>query len=100
MFLFSGFSTQSVMIRENFALEKLGRLNLHKFSPSKITRYTVYEYVYQYPLVVITVLVSCFLTGLLFEDHKTFGRDYQTGGHPILHRDTRQNTETTGWQLA
>ena len=41
MFLFSGFSTQSVTIHENFAHEKLGRLNSQKFCPSKITRYTV-----------------------------------------------------------
>ena len=39
MFLFSGYSTQSVTIRENFALEKLGRLDSRKFSPSKITCY-------------------------------------------------------------
>ena len=44
MFLFSGYSTQSVMIRENFVLEKLGKLNLQKFPPSKITRYTVLLY--------------------------------------------------------
>ena len=41
MFLSSGYSTQSVPIRENFALEKLGKLNLQKFFPLKITRYTV-----------------------------------------------------------
>ena len=36
MFLFSGFSTQSVTIHENFPLEKLGRLSSRKFSPLKI----------------------------------------------------------------
>ena len=41
MFLFSGYSTQSVTIRENFALEKLRKLNSRKFSPSKITHYMV-----------------------------------------------------------
>ena len=41
MFLFSEYSTQSVTICENFALEKLGKLNSRKFSPSKITHYTV-----------------------------------------------------------
>ena len=35
MFLFSGYSTQSVMIHENFALEKLGRLNSWNFPPQK-----------------------------------------------------------------
>ena len=35
MFLFSGYSTQSVTICENFALEKLGKLNSQKFSPQK-----------------------------------------------------------------
>ena len=39
IFLFSGYSTQSVTICENFALEKLGKLNSQKFSPSKIIRY-------------------------------------------------------------
>ena len=43
MFLFSRLSTKSVTIHENFALEKLGRLDSQKFSPSKITRYTVME---------------------------------------------------------
>ena len=39
MFLFSGYSTQSVMIRENFALEKLGKLNSRKLQ--KKPHYTV-----------------------------------------------------------
>ena len=42
MFYFSGYSAQSVMIRENFALEKLEKLSLRKFSPRKITCYMVY----------------------------------------------------------
>ena len=33
MFLFSGYSIQSVTIHENFALEKLGKFNLWKFFP-------------------------------------------------------------------
>ena len=43
MFLFSGFSTQSVTIHENFALEKLGRLSSRKFFPPENTRYTVFN---------------------------------------------------------
>ena len=42
-FFFSGYSTQSVTICENFALEKLGKLNSQKFSSSKITRYMVFQ---------------------------------------------------------
>ena len=40
--------SRSVMICENFALEKLGRLNSQKFSPSKITHYTVYNLLHNY----------------------------------------------------
>ena len=39
-FFFSRYSTQSVVIRENFTLEKLGKLNSRKFSPSIITSNT------------------------------------------------------------